>query len=170
MERVRELTEFTGVPGRFQLVYFVHTADRYESEKYAHRTLDRFRIRSWEEFFEVPLNKAVDTLDEAAEMHPLWWGMPGRLQRKKSLGRLPQVFRHALVACPKCSQKNQVRELAIHVRVKCGRCQKVLGESSIQQLEGRLDRLRQELHRAVESEDFEGAAELRDEIRSLEPA
>jgi len=30
--------------------------------------------------------------------------------------------------------------------------------------------LRRKLHRAVESEDFEHAAELRDEIRSLEPA
>ena len=118
----------------------------------------------------MPLNKAVDTLDEAAEMYPLWEGMPGRFQRKKNPGRLPQVFRHATVAFPKCSQKNQVRELAIQVRVKCGRCQKVLGESPHSTLEGRLDGLRQELHHAVESEDFERAAELRDEIRSLEPA
>ena len=28
------------------------------------------------------------------------------------------------------ARKNQVRELAIHVRVKCGRCQKVLGEQA----------------------------------------
>lgn len=34
----------------------------------------------------------------------------------------------------------------------------------------RLEGLRRKLHRAVESEDFERAAELRDEIRSLEPA
>lgn len=37
------------------------------------------------------------------------------------------------------------------------------------EVEQRLDGLRRKLHRAVESEDFEHAAELRDEIRSLEP-
>ena len=50
------------------------------------------------------LNKALDTLDEAAEMHPLWWGRAGRL---------PQVFRHATVACPECSQKNQASGMAM---------------------------------------------------------
>ncbi len=38
------------------------------------------------------------------------------------------------------------------------------------EMEKRLDVLRRRLHRAVESEDFERAAELRDQIRSLEPA
>jgi protein arginine kinase activator len=38
------------------------------------------------------------------------------------------------------------------------------------ELERRLDGLRRKLQRAVESEDFERAAELRDEIRTLEPA
>jgi protein arginine kinase activator len=38
------------------------------------------------------------------------------------------------------------------------------------ELERRLDGLRRKLDRAVDSEDFERAAELRDEIRSLEPA
>ena len=37
-------------------------------------------------------------------------------------------------------------------------------------LERRLQGLKRKLHRAVEAEDFERAAELRDEIRSLEPA
>ena len=38
------------------------------------------------------------------------------------------------------------------------------------EVERRLGGLRRKLDRAVESEDFERAAELRDEIRSLEPA
>jgi protein arginine kinase activator len=38
------------------------------------------------------------------------------------------------------------------------------------ELERRLEGLRRKLNRAVESEDFERAAELRDQIRSLEPA
>ena len=43
-------------------------------------------------------------------------------------------------------------------------------DPSATELERRLEALRRKLNRAVESEDFERAAELRDEIRSLEPA
>ena len=42
-------------------------------------------------------------------------------------------------------------------------------DPSASELENRLQALRRKLNRAVESEDFERAAELRDEIRSLEP-
>ena len=37
-------------------------------------------------------------------------------------------------------------------------------------MEKRLDGLRRKLDRAIEAEDFERAAEVRDQIRSLEPA
>ncbi len=43
-------------------------------------------------------------------------------------------------------------------------------DPSASELERRLEGLRRKLHRAVEAEDFERAAELRDQIRSLEPA
>jgi protein arginine kinase activator len=43
-------------------------------------------------------------------------------------------------------------------------------DPSSSDLERRLDGLKRKLNRAVESEDFERAAELRDEIRTLEPA
>jgi protein arginine kinase activator len=43
-------------------------------------------------------------------------------------------------------------------------------DPSASELERRLEALRRKLNRAVESEEFERAAELRDEIRSLEPA
>ena len=43
-------------------------------------------------------------------------------------------------------------------------------DPSASEMERRLDGLKRKLHRAVESEDFERAAELRDQIRSLEPA
>jgi protein arginine kinase activator len=38
------------------------------------------------------------------------------------------------------------------------------------EMEKRLDGLRRKLYRAIEAEDFERAAEVRDQIRSLEPA
>jgi protein arginine kinase activator len=43
-------------------------------------------------------------------------------------------------------------------------------DPSASEMEKRLEGLRRRLHRAIESEDFERAAELRDQIRSLEPA
>jgi protein arginine kinase activator len=43
-------------------------------------------------------------------------------------------------------------------------------DPSASEMERRLEGLKRKLHRAVESEDFERAAELRDQIRSLEPA
>lgn len=43
-------------------------------------------------------------------------------------------------------------------------------DPSASQMEKRLETLRRRLARAVEAEDFERAAELRDEIRTLEPA
>jgi protein arginine kinase activator len=43
-------------------------------------------------------------------------------------------------------------------------------DPSASERERRLDGLRRKLQRAVDSEDFERAAELRDQIRSMEPA
>ena len=43
-------------------------------------------------------------------------------------------------------------------------------DPSASEMERRLEGLRRKLHRAVEAEDFERAAELRDQIRALEPA
>ncbi|MEX1258433.1 MAG: UvrB/UvrC motif-containing protein [Gemmatimonadota bacterium] len=43
-------------------------------------------------------------------------------------------------------------------------------DPSVSEREKRMESLRRKLHRAVELEDFERAAELRDEIRSMEPA
>jgi protein arginine kinase activator len=43
-------------------------------------------------------------------------------------------------------------------------------DPSVTEMEKRLEGLRRKLQRAVEAEDFERAAELRDKIRELEPA
>lgn len=43
-------------------------------------------------------------------------------------------------------------------------------DPTVSEMERRLDGLRRKLERAIESEDFERAAEIRDQIRDLEPA
>jgi hypothetical protein len=125
-QRAKDLTRFIGVQGRFDLAYFVHTSNRFDAEEYVHRKLDRFPMRPWEEFFEVSLPLAVDGLDEAARHWPLWWSMPGQLQRKQDPGVLPQAFRQGEYECPHCGKKNYVRELAIQVRHLCRRCGRAL--------------------------------------------
>lgn len=123
-ERARELAQSTGYEGPFDLIYFVHVLDRVEGEKWVHRTLDQYRVRSWEEFFDLPLTLVCDTLDEAARRFPIPMGLPGRhSQKPKGTPQLlPQVFRRWKLVCPGCSQTNDVRELALPVRVKCSAC------------------------------------------------
>lgn len=126
-QRAQELARSTGYEGPFRLAYFVHVSDRYEAERWVHRSLDRHRVRSWEEFFELPLNTACDTLDQAAQHFPLLEGLPNRYFPEGSLAPMPQVFRRLRLPCPKCGQVNEVRELAVRVRVRCSRCGQQLG-------------------------------------------
>tara|TARA_Y100001949_G_C15832618_1_gene262702 strand:+ start:84 stop:260 length:177 start_codon:yes stop_codon:yes gene_type:complete len=42
-------------------------------------------------------------------------------------------------------------------------------DPTVSEIEKQMEALRRKLNRAVEAEDFERAAELRDKIRSLEP-
>ena len=78
------------------------------------------------------------------------------------------------LGCPHCYETYQshLQKLLRRVHGSTQHVGKVYlpPDPSASELERRLDGLRRKLHRAVESEDFERAAELRDEIRSLEPA
>ena len=129
-QRAAELGKSTGYEGRFRVAYFVHVVDRVEAEKFVHRSLDRFRVRSWEEFFELPLTAAVQKLDEAARRYPLTFGHPGRFKKRPKSALVPQVFRKWRIRCRVCGASNQVRELAVLARVGCSRCGEELPSSS----------------------------------------
>lgn len=75
-QRAHELGSATGVPGRFDLVYFVHTVNCAVAEHYVHQKLASYRTTG--EFFEVPIPIAVDAMDEAAAMYPIAVGLGGR--------------------------------------------------------------------------------------------
>ncbi len=83
----------------------------------------------------------------------------------KELGRL---------GCPQCytSFEPSLRSLLRRIHGGTQHVGKVYlpPDPSDRQREERLEGLRKKLRRAVEAEDFERAAELRDEIRSMEPA
>lgn len=120
-QRARELASATGVPGRFDLVYFVHTINCAVAEFQVHAKLASYRTTG--EFFEVPIGLAVDAMDEAARQFPI----PMDLMRPKKRGGwskevLPQVFQHVVGPCPKCGAMNRIHTLAIPFRPKCGMC------------------------------------------------
>ena len=78
------------------------------------------------------------------------------------------------VGCPHCwsAFEPQLRALLRRIHGGTHHVGKVYlsPDPSISEREKRLEGLRKKLHRAVEMEDFERAAELRDQIRALEPS
>lgn len=78
------------------------------------------------------------------------------------------------LGCPHCwtTFESHLRSLVRRVHGSTRHVGKVYlsPDPSVSEREKRLEGLRRKLRRAVEMEDFERAAELRDEIRELEPA
>jgi protein arginine kinase activator len=78
------------------------------------------------------------------------------------------------LGCPQCysSFEGPLRALLRRIHGGTQHMGKVYlpPDPSATEMEKRLETLRRKLQRAVETEDFERAADLRDEIRALEPA
>ena len=125
MERTHELGTATAVPEGFELVYFVHVANRNDAEKYVHDALATYRKSPKKEFFEVPLTRAIEALDRAAESFPIVVG------RGSSARVLPQYFQSSNVRCPSCGKTNRVRQLGISVYLKCRVCKTPLPPPAI---------------------------------------
>jgi len=85
------------------------------------------------------------------------------------------VFRETgRLGCPHCYEtfETHLRRLLRRIHGGTQHVGKVYlpPDPTASEMEKRLEGLRRKLHRAVDSEDFERAAELRDQIRSVEPA
>ena len=118
--RAAELSSETGVPGDFELVYFVHVQDRYTAEGLVHHQLESYRVSARKEFFKVPLRIVVSELDRVSRQFPLF------VREGRSAMILPQVFGETTITCPGCDSKNKGKELAIAVVWKCRKCGAVL--------------------------------------------
>ena len=117
----------TGVPGRYELVYFVHVWNARAAEQYAHETLAQHRYREDREFFMVGIGTAVRALNQAAEMFLLLRSMRNKGNLHPRSKPIPQAFRAELCTCSACGQRNRVRALAIPTRPTCGKCGQKLG-------------------------------------------
>lgn len=81
---------------------------------------------------------------------------------------------HGRLGCPQCytTFESSLRNLLRRIHGGTQHVGKVYlpPDPSLRDREKRLDGLRNKLRRAVDAEDFERAAQLRDEIRAMEPA
>jgi hypothetical protein len=118
-ERAKELGGSTSVPQEFRLLHYVHVGDRHEAEKYVHRLLAPSRYREDREFFEAPLPRIADALEEASHRYPL---IVTEGQQNNGLV-VPQDYGETeRVRCPSCNAKNKVRELYADIRFRCSEC------------------------------------------------
>ena len=114
--RALELGQATAVPEGFQVIYFVHVADRHAAETWVHQQLAHHRKSNSKEFFSCPLAHAIEALEYAAEQLPVVVG------RGKHAWTLPQLFEPFQTRCLQCGTNNRVRPLAIPVVAKCRQC------------------------------------------------
>jgi hypothetical protein len=115
-QRAAELTKSTGVFGAFELLYFIHVNDCYAAEAEVHRYLSDYRVTQGKEFFEVPLARAFDALDQVADKYPLL------LPSKGILRALAQPFLRIRGECGSCRNGVTIRELLVPVKPRCRMC------------------------------------------------
>ncbi len=66
-ERARELSSSSGVPSEYIVVYEEFVPDCKLAERIIHDRLEEFRVTSNREFFNLPLDDAIEVVSEIAE-------------------------------------------------------------------------------------------------------
>jgi hypothetical protein len=68
IQRARELSAATGVPGPYTLAYYRDFADCFLAETMLHQGLASYRVNESREFFEVTVNEVVRAIDEVVKI------------------------------------------------------------------------------------------------------
>ena len=68
LERIDQLSNSTAIYEPFELVYFIHTAEREDAEAMVHAMLGTCRITPRREFFEVDALQAAEAMVRVAEI------------------------------------------------------------------------------------------------------
>ena len=118
----------TGVPGKFDIVYFIHAVNCGQAESYVHQRLADYRTTGG--FFDVPISIPVDGMDEVANQFTI---IDGSCSTEDTgwLGGddwLPQAFRHGIGPYPHCGKKNKIHMLAVPSIPKGGKCRRNLSD------------------------------------------
>lgn len=115
-ERVSELCAETSVYREFQLVYFVHVANRDLAEGRTHSLLQEFRVNPKKEFFQASLPEIVRAMDSAANMSPIPLGKTPRG------GFLSQPLAPRIIDCTGCGVQNRIANVLVEILITCGTC------------------------------------------------
>ena len=67
-ERAEELSQSTGVPTPFTVVWYGHTIDCVKAERLVHQSLSPFRVNPRREFFDVDLDEAIEAGKQAVDL------------------------------------------------------------------------------------------------------
>ena len=116
LDRVEQLSNSTAIYEPFELVYFVHTAEREDAEAMVHAMLNTCRINPRREFFKVDALQAAEAMVRVAEI------MGAGMKRGWPVLALP----HRSVECPACSRsRTQFPGVLVPLQVECGACSHV---------------------------------------------
>ena len=66
-ERAREISNATGVPRAFEVLYEQRVTDCHRAERLLHQRLHQHRSTSNREFFQIPLKAAIKALENVAD-------------------------------------------------------------------------------------------------------
>jgi predicted transport protein len=66
-ERAREISNATGVPRAFEVLYEQRVVDCHRAERLLHQRLHQYRSAGNREFFQLPLKAAIKALEEVAD-------------------------------------------------------------------------------------------------------
>jgi hypothetical protein len=66
-ERAREISNATGVPRGFEVLYEQRVVDCQQAERLLHQRLHQYRSASNREFFQIPLKAAIKALENVAD-------------------------------------------------------------------------------------------------------
>jgi hypothetical protein len=66
-QRAKELSSTTGLPEKFNIRYERDVPDCIQVEKLVHQKLEKYRYRANREFFVLPLQDAISTIEEVIQ-------------------------------------------------------------------------------------------------------
>lgn len=105
--RAAELSKHTGIPTKFDVIFYVEVSDMFAAETKLHAALSQFRFHNDREFFNAPLLKILNAIKENI-YNLIPYGSPFREHLNNFRDTIQkETEKSALSAglCPKCNGK-----------------------------------------------------------------
>ncbi|MEW5701916.1 MAG: GIY-YIG nuclease family protein [Candidatus Zixiibacteriota bacterium] len=134
-ERASELSEPTGVPGRFEVVYEELVSDHHSAERRIHEELSEYRVER-SEFFQLPLKDALRVVVRICGCYPI--DQNSDLSQDTTDGRIdarprenePSPQRGLESVCQSCGGRYVVAGKRVDSWTRCPHCGRVQGDGA----------------------------------------